>query len=298
MRNLSCILILLLFAYAKAFSQIQLNLEKFITQEPNLHVYSVSITNKSNSKINVAGHNLRIFYDAKTSKFVPEKLVSFLPESYVTLKVVQNIVGNAKGFGTLAFEQNLGFINLATDYKLESDKIISLNVNESFIIAQLYFEGEPNEFVFGQDGITNGYATAFNEFAQLKDKKLQKLEISRYMTPMSKMIYALGQKTTDINIVKNTQVVSLNTQTEKSINFTGDASKGKYVLLGSHVDNLDNLLKDVEVSSIDGEKYIVSYQKTLDDAKAQFRYFTNIGIRDITIFLINQSGQLENVKIQ
>lgn len=178
MRNL--ILFAILFSgTSKVLSQVSLNLKHLSAGNT---CYHISIQNLSSEDIKIAGQNYRLYYDANGSKFMEDQFVSYLPDEYTPLTVVQNVTGDATGYGFLAFEKYLGFVNLATDYHLSSSNPIIIGKYAEVKIAKICFSEEINSnIIWAKEGLTDGYATAFNELAKLtEDGMLEKLVINEF----------------------------------------------------------------------------------------------------------------------
>ena len=143
--------------------------------------YQVKLLNKSGKPIGLAGQNYRLYYDSDAAKLDEKSIVSYLPDAYTSLELVQHIYdADATGFGNLPFEQHLGFINLATDYKLSSASYAGIGVGEKINVGRLCFNlvaDKDIQLTWAKQGLTEAYATAFVEIAQMDGKKLKKLDI-------------------------------------------------------------------------------------------------------------------------
>ena len=301
---------LLLFLHLNAvlFSQVQLRLDK---NETLSSCYDITVVNVNDVQVVLAGQNYRLYYDASSALFQSKSLVSYLPSPYSPLKVVQEAVGDATGYGNLSFEKNLGFINLATDLHLtgNSEAIILEKFGE-FQVASLCFDNESEiAFYWAKEGATDGYATAFNEIAQLHTNGLlAPVVISEYILPSQNEFVpmafnlgiegnALSNKNEAISVSEKSRYTTDN----KEYNLKVNPTKGKYVVMTSkqakHSD-LIQLLGPVEELSDDNSTVLVQYFETYREAGRAHRKFLNIGFEDATLRKIALNGQLELVKKQ
>ncbi|WP_297925446.1 hypothetical protein, partial [uncultured Agitococcus sp.] len=99
-------LFIALFSAMNLFSQVSLSLIPSYSDE---NCFNISVENTSSNDVNLAGQNYRLYYDAGNAKFIEKSLISYLPKGYTPIEIVQNLVGNASGYGMLPFENSLGF---------------------------------------------------------------------------------------------------------------------------------------------------------------------------------------------
>ncbi len=144
--------------------------------------YKIQIKNKSSKAVGLAGQNYRLYYNSNAVILDEEHIQSYLPETYTSMKVVQHVFDvDATGFGILPFESHLGFINLATDFKLSTAGPVSIGSGESVNVAGLCFnisdETLDSGLTWAKEDLTQTYATAFVEIAALEGNKLKKMHI-------------------------------------------------------------------------------------------------------------------------
>lgn len=159
------------------------NLEPtFAADDSNKTTYYIALLNDSDKPVNLAGQNYRLYYDSEAASFDASSIVSFLPQQYTHIKLVENYFDqDASGYGTLPFENHLGFINLAIDYNMSLGKNLSLKPGDWLNVGKIQFNlnGENNpDLVWAQNDLTHTYATAFVEMARVENNKLKKLNIS------------------------------------------------------------------------------------------------------------------------
>jgi hypothetical protein len=306
MRNLIFIAIFFI-STVKLLSQVSLSLTP--TSAENI-CYHISIQNLSSKDIKLAGQNYRFYYEALGTKFKEDQLESYLPKEYNQLAVVQNLVGDATGYGFLPFEKNLGFVNLATDYHLSSSNPIIIGADGEVNIAKICFSGEinNNNIIWANEGLTEGYATAFNELSQLtEDGMLQKLDINEFKVntlPLYSdmpVAFELGKQEKAIEINNNSTPVSLLSPKVK-VDFKDHVfnfKTGRYVVLAtvteSNIKNI-NLLDNCEY--IENGKFVFKYLNGMEEAKAYQRRFINFGFDDANLFNVSEQGDLIKIKKQ
>lgn len=307
MRNF-LFLSIVLFSAMNLFSQVNLSLMPSYSDE---NCFNISVENTSSNDVNLAGQNYRLYYDAGHAKFIEKSLISYLPKGYTPIEIVQNLVGNASGYGMLPFENSLGFINLATDYILNAKKPIIIKSGNTVSIAQLCFSGHlDHDLVWAAPGLTDGYATAFNEMSKLtKDGLLEKVEIEALNVGLSTLkeempvAFTLGNLENSIKLGNDARQVSTLNEAKGHLfkNYTFKSTSGKYIVIATlnnqNVKHLD-LLHETEQLEINGKKYVVKYMDHLDDAKTERRRFINGGFEDSNLFTINEMGELRVVKVQ
>ncbi len=150
-------------------------------QDLTTECYQVKLLNNSGKTIGLAGQNYRMYYDSDAALLDEKSIVSYLSNAYTPLKLVQHTHdADASGYGNLPFEQHLGFINLAVDYKLSSAARADIGAGEKINVGRLCFNRVADkdiQLTWAKQGITETYATAFVEIAQMDGKKLKKLNI-------------------------------------------------------------------------------------------------------------------------
>lgn len=274
--------------------------------------YNISIKNTSSKDIYLAGQNYRIYYNAENSTFNPNSLKSYLPKEFTTMNIVQNMVGDATGYGALPFERNLGFINLATDYHLDSKKYLTIDANADYIVAQICFtENPPSELVWAAPGVTDGYATAFNEMAQVMENgMLEKLNINEQIvsiptnTSDMPVAFQIGNASESITLNNNLRQVSEGLMVDhikKHYKGVLDRNMGQYVVLATLTEQNKNSLQwldKAEISEQEDMKVVLKYFDNLEEAKKYHRRFINVGFEDANLFNVGDQGNLQLVKRQ
>lgn len=287
--------------------QVNLTLNPSISQS----CYDIIIVNTSEKAVRLAGQNYRLYYDAKNVHFEPDQLISFLPKEFTPLTIVQNLVGDATGYGALPFEKKLGFINLATDYHLSSGNLLTINAFNEFKVAQICFSDTiTNGIVWADQGVTDGYATAFNEFSQLTESNtLEKLNIDelnvnkQLFSEEMPLAFELGTQKNPIEIDNNTKKVSSinSVSTSNFKNQLFNKKQGRYVVLATVNGKNENgklLLEQCENIENNNGKFIFKYINDLEEAKTWKRRFINVGFEDTNLFSVSENGTLSSIKQQ
>jgi hypothetical protein len=150
-----------------------------------IRCYNIVLEAQGSNPILLAGQNYRLYYNSDGVLMQENSIKSFLPaNSYLPLKLVQHYFDmDASGFGVLPYENNLGFINIATDYNLTSSEPIVLKKGAPFNVAEICFDVKDDvspQMTWAQDHLTHTYATAFVELAKLEDKILRPAPISSF----------------------------------------------------------------------------------------------------------------------
>lgn len=279
--------------------------------ESDASCYDISIENTTSKDIRLAGQNYRIYYSAENSSFNAHGLKSYLPKEFTTMSIVQNMVGDATGYGALPFEKNLGFINLATDYHLDSKKYLTIDAYTDYTVAQICFtDNPPSELVWAAPGLTDGYATAFNEMAQVMENgMLEKLTIKELIVKNVPkqgdlpMAYQIGKANESIGISNDVRQVSDGQMLDLKKHYKGvfDRNMGRYVVLATLTEqNKKNLqwLDKSEISEQEDMKVVFKYCNHLEEAKKYHRRFINVGFEDANLFNVGEYGNLQLVKRQ
>lgn len=274
--------------------------------------YDIMIKNTSAEDVHLAGQNYRIYYSAENSSFNAHGLKSYLPKEFTTMSIVQNMEGDATGYGALPFEKNLGFINLATDYHLESKSYLTIDAYTDYKVAQICFtDNPPSELVWAAPGLTDGYATAFNQMAQVMENgMLEKLNINEHIVniPTNKsdmpVAFQIGNASESIALNNNLRQVSeghLLDHIKKHFKGGFDRNMGQYVVLASLTEQNKNSLQWLDKSEISEQedmKVVFKYFDHLEEAKKYHRRFINVGFEDANLFNVGEYGNLQLVKRQ
>lgn len=168
-----------------ANSQVSISFVEKDETSQGVRCYYIVLEAQSSKAVNLAGQNYRIYYNSDEVTMQESSIKSFLPSNtYLPFKLVQHYFDlDASGFGILPYENNLGFINLATDYNLNADSPVVLKSGIPFNVAEICFEvkdGIEPQFTWAQDQLTHTYATAFVELSKLEDKILKPVNITSY----------------------------------------------------------------------------------------------------------------------
>lgn len=128
--------------------------------------------------------NYRFYYDASQLRFNRDHSKSLLGvSSYSDLSIKQDIFNsNAAGFGTLEFDDHLGFVNIAIVDSGQPDKLVSLDTEVWQSTARICFEhvstgAAQANLIWARQGLTEGYATAFTEVEQVTENASLSSEI-------------------------------------------------------------------------------------------------------------------------
>lgn len=129
--------------------------------------YTILMTNDGEDLV-LEGQNYRLYYNAAAATIDPATVTSLLPaDLYADLVVKQDISHvDASGFGTLAFERDLGLLNFHIDHKTSKGRGLVMESGSAYEIAELCFDqpiDSQRDIVWAQRGVTHTYATAFNE---------------------------------------------------------------------------------------------------------------------------------------
>lgn len=181
---LSLVMFLTVFTYGQSVVVV-LNKDDSKDQRSDIHnqdCYKIQLKNKSTKVVGLAGQNYRLYYNSEAVMMDESSIQNFLPKSYTVLNLVQHAFDvNATGFGVLPFESHLGFINLATDYKLSSGMPVMIGVGETMDVARMCFDitdvSKDAALTWAKEDLTQTYATAFVEIASVQGNRLKKIQI-------------------------------------------------------------------------------------------------------------------------
>lgn len=137
--------------------------------------YDVQLRPVGVTVFNLAGQNYRIFYNSALASYISG--TSSLPSQYGNYTLVQDLqhVDASTTDGPLSFEADLGFLNYGIDLNDTQNGGIILPAGQWTTTSNLCFTvtqevvDNPNtclEKVWGRDGLTNEYATAFVEVSR------------------------------------------------------------------------------------------------------------------------------------
>lgn len=302
MKFLLQVLIYSLFTAFYSFGQVSLRLDPIINGIPNQLKANVYLVNEGNENITLAGQNYRLYYNSKFAKFNGD-LVTFLPDSYTKLKTVQHFYDqDASGYGKVNFEKNLGFINLACDYNLEHKNPLILKPESDILVFSLTFEVfdiSNFEIIWAEHGITHGYATAFNELAQVEADTLKSLEISELIinNGFNQSFELVSEK--DNAVIGSVFQTSSGTENiERSIKMpTLESRDGQFVVLGycQECQTKLNQFNTQELKLFESNT-VFKQVSNKGDAERFLRQLKNMGFSNVKIYKVNTSGSLESLK--
>jgi Calx-beta domain len=137
--------------------------------------YDIQLRPNGAGSFNLAGQNYRIYYNSSRAAYLSGQ--SLLPSQYGEFTLVQDEQGvNATEMnGPLAFESTLGFLNFAMDLNDTQNGGINLPANQWTSTSNLCFSVEDValndassclQFIWGREGLTDMYATAFVEVSR------------------------------------------------------------------------------------------------------------------------------------
>ena len=154
------------------FGQVSISLTEVETKSKQQDCFEIQLVNEQDEALSLLGQNYRLYYNSNEAQFIETSLTSYLSSSYQDLKIVEHHHDiDAEGFGTLSFDDHLGFINISTDFDETSKNAIVLDQNKAITIATMCFENfsdDPIEISWAQKDRTHTYATAFVELALLE----------------------------------------------------------------------------------------------------------------------------------
>lgn len=157
-----------------------------LSERPNSDqtCFEIEIKNNEATQPSLGTQNYRFYYNSSQLRFNREYSKSLLSGSvYSDLSIKQDIFdSNAAGFGTLEFDDHLGFVNIAIVDSGQMDKLVSMSTGDWQSTARVCFEhvntttAQAN-LIWARQGLTEGYATAFTEVEQINDGSSQSSEL-------------------------------------------------------------------------------------------------------------------------
>jgi len=282
-----------------------------------LQCYTVKLENPSPDPISLAGQNYRFYYNSKNVHFEASSLQSYLSNDYLPISVIQNIQNqSAQGFGNLEYESNLGFVNLATDFKLDGTPMLIPSMSDLSIV-QLCFDKSlddpylPIQIDWASEK-TNKYATAFNELAQYRNGKLKPIEILNYSVNTNALTRSLVlNSTNEEDVYLNAtgyQVNNSDKNNRKLIELkhilNDGSSNSNYCIMISIPDKKQNIFDQVGFKKLDlldgnikwGYRFMDDFSKALVDGNRA----KNMGALNVEIFQVvnknNEATRLLSIK--
>jgi len=169
-------------------SELEVRFDKAQFDETKQELYvNVQLRNTSQADITLAGQNYRFYYDSEVLALDTEASASALPgKKYSALALNDHKSGiQADKVNQVTFDDNLGFVNFTIDLDDLRDGGISLTTDKWTTVARLKFDVKKMEagydLVWGREGATDRYATAFVELQEWKSSSsLEKIDIVYY----------------------------------------------------------------------------------------------------------------------
>jgi hypothetical protein len=281
--------------------QVSMTLVPELNGIPNQLKANIFLVNKSNKDVALAGQNYRLYYNSKSAKFTGD-ITTNLPGSYTKIQTVQHFYDqDASGYGNISFERNLGFINLACDYNLETINPVLLKPQSEALIFSLIFQVSDIsdfEIIWAENGVTDGYATAFNELAQVEADTLNKLWIADLSidSGFNKSFELVSDYiNSPVENIYQTSTSGINDRSLKMPNL--DATQGQFVIIGQ-CSECNKKLKQLNIKELLLFENNVVYRQVEDKVNADrfFRQFKNMGFSNVKIYKVNTLGSLEPIK--
>ena len=170
-------------------SEIELRFAKadYNASKQELYV-DVEVQYTERGQLALAGQNYRFFYSSEVLELDADATTSLLSqENYSDISVDNHKSGvKADKVNQLSFDNDLGFANLSIDLHNLKNGGLVLTDNDGWVtVARLKFdvkeEGAAYDIVWGREGVSDLYATAFVEMGEwVSASKLDKLTISYY----------------------------------------------------------------------------------------------------------------------
>lgn len=154
--------------------------------QQDLACYDITLTAPVASGAEVpsllGSQNYRFYYDARQLRFRQDQSRSLLPSAmYSDLILIQDIHdSDARGFGSLDFDQHLSFINIAINDGGDPQNLVSLPSEAKIKSARVCFDNAnkgDHEIIWSRRGVTDGYATAFTEISYYNGVKVKKAQL-------------------------------------------------------------------------------------------------------------------------
>lgn len=264
---IACIFICSTISYATNTIDVRLS-HNSINKNDNTLFVNIEVRAEEHDKLILAGQNYRIYYPSDKLSLDEKGSKSQLsPSKYSGLKfsnILENIEAN--GEGAINFDSDLGFANFAVellDNKEGGDKVAG---RDGWItIATLKFdivdEFDEVSMVWGREGMSDTYATAFVEIAEweapLRTKTLNINEYFDYSLELSSI--HLDGSSFDISIGPNPSSDFIEIKSDKAL--TQDAQleikdiTGKLVLKQALPKGSSSYY--VDLAALQGATYII-----------------------------------------
>jgi hypothetical protein len=177
-----------------------------------------------------------------------------------------------------------------------------LKPQSDVLIFSLVFEvSDINNFeiIWADENITHGYATAFNELAQVEADSLITLSISELIIDSGlNKSFELVSEHTDAPIGNIYQTSNGGINNDKSLNMpTLELSQGQFVIIGQCLD-CQKKLKQLNIKELKLFEDHLVFRQVDDKGNADrfFRQFKNMGFSNVKIYKVVASGSLEIIK--
>lgn len=174
-----------LFVESLIARSVDIKFQAVESKTSNILEVEVLVKNNDRSSLILAGQNIRVYYNSSAIRLNASNSASLLPtDRYSKIEfshIAENM--NADEVNQLAFDNNMGFVSFSINLEDLKNGGISMNNNNGWVaIARLQFTVKSQEafqLVFGRDGKTDKYATAFVEMAEwVAPYKTEGLEVN------------------------------------------------------------------------------------------------------------------------
>ncbi len=193
--------VLLLNIWAVAQNHYHIQLVPLQVSPVGQACFTTQLSGADTRDLNLAGQNYRLYYDSEKFRF--NNGSSLLPKAkYTHLVIKDNLVNiDAKGTGSLSFEDHLGFLNLGIDLENIQNGGTILPANGDWVsTAQICFDNLSEQadlkdfrLNWARKELTENYATAF-------------VEIAEWIHPY-KTMPAMAEKYYDLDLITSNQVL-------------------------------------------------------------------------------------------
>jgi hypothetical protein len=210
----------------------------------------------------LAGQNYRFYYDSEVLDLNQEGSSSNLSSSYGDITFEDNLRGiEADHVNQLIFDDNLGFVNFSIDLSDVSNGGLALTEDMGWVsIATVKFDvkdaDKRYDIVWGREGVSDLYATAFVEIAQwVSPSKLDIVSISNY-GDLSSELEAAAVAVRDIAVGPNPTIDFVTISFDQALknnttlsfrDLTGKQVKSSYMNRGEITTTID--LSDLTAST-------------------------------------------------
>jgi len=179
----------ILFSFTQVIaSDLEVRFEKSEYNADKKELYiEVQVKNSSYNDVNLAGQNYRFYYDSEVLSLNTDKSSSALSsKTYTSIAFNKHVKGiQADKVNQVSFDDNLGFANFSIDLHDLRNGGMLISKDEWTTVARLTFdlkkENVSYDLVWGRNGATDLYATAFVEMAEwISPTELNKIDITYY----------------------------------------------------------------------------------------------------------------------